>query len=45
MRKSPSPEIGLKKGSWTAEEDRKLIAYVEEHGHGSWRKLPLKAGM
>lgn len=35
---------GLKKGAWTADEDRKLIAYIEEHGEGGWRTLPQKAG-
>ena len=34
---------GLKNGSWTSEEDQKLVAYIEEHGHGSWQALPLKA--
>lgn len=35
---------GLKKGPWTPEEDQKLLAYIEENGHGSWRALPVKAG-
>ncbi|XP_051121986.1 transcription factor MYB106-like [Andrographis paniculata] len=35
----------LKKGPWTREEDQKLLAYIEEHGHGSWRSLPAKAGL
>lgn len=35
---------GLKKGPWTPEEDQKLLVYIEEHGHGSWRSLPDKAG-
>lgn len=37
-------KVGLKKGPWTAEEDQKLLAYIEEHGHGSWRALPEAAG-
>ncbi|KAD4983141.1 hypothetical protein R6Q59_002813 [Mikania micrantha] len=45
MGRSPSFEKGLKKGPWTTEEDRKLVAYIEEHGHGSWRALPVKAGL
>ncbi|XP_071709431.1 transcription factor MYB106-like [Rutidosis leptorrhynchoides] len=45
MGKPPSFEMGLKKGPWTSEEDQKLIAYIEQHGHGSWRTLPLKAGL
>ncbi|KAH6798089.1 myb domain protein 16 [Perilla frutescens var. hirtella] len=35
----------LKKGPWTREEDQKLLAYIQEHGHGSWRTLPTKAGL
>ncbi|WVZ01269.1 hypothetical protein V8G54_027338 [Vigna mungo] len=31
---------GLKKGSWTQEEDKKLIAYVTRYGHWNWRLLP-----
>ncbi|EYU34051.1 hypothetical protein MIMGU_mgv11b023747mg [Erythranthe guttata] len=44
MGRSPCcDKIGLKKGPWTPEEDNKLLAYIEEHGHGSWRALPSKA--
>ncbi|PNX79505.1 MYB-related protein 306-like protein, partial [Trifolium pratense] len=44
--RSPCCEkVGLKKGPWTPEEDQKLIAYIEEFGHGSWRALPAKAGL
>ncbi|XP_027362792.1 transcription factor MYB16-like [Abrus precatorius] len=46
MGRSPCCEKnGLKKGPWTPEEDQKLIAFIEEHGHGSWRALPAKAGL
>lgn len=34
----------LRKGPWTTDEDRKLVAYIQEHGHGSWRVLPKNAG-
>jgi len=45
MGRSPCCEkVGLKKGPWTPEEDKKLMAYIEEFGHGSWRALPSKAG-
>lgn len=45
MGRSPcGDKAGLKKGPWTPEEDQKLLAYIEEHGHGSWRSLPEKAG-
>ncbi|XP_047963707.1 transcription factor MYB16-like isoform X2 [Salvia hispanica] len=46
MGRSPCcDKIGLKKGPWTPEEDQKLLAYIEKHGHGSWRALPVKAGL
>ncbi|GAA0175790.1 homeodomain transcription factor [Lithospermum erythrorhizon] len=46
MGRSPCcDKVGLKKGPWTPEEDHKLLAYIEEHGHGSWRALPVKAGL
>uniref|UniRef100_A0ACD6A2N2 Uncharacterized protein n=1 Tax=Avena sativa TaxID=4498 RepID=A0ACD6A2N2_AVESA len=46
MGRSPCcDKIGLKKGPWTPEEDEKLLAHIEEHGHGSWRALPSKAGL
>ncbi|KAK6918960.1 SANT/Myb domain [Dillenia turbinata] len=36
---------GVKKGVWTAEEDRLLISYVNKHGHPNWRQLPKLAGL
>ncbi|XVF09041.1 hypothetical protein REPUB_Repub07fG0056300 [Reevesia pubescens] len=42
MGRSPT---GLKRGPWTPEEDQKLLAYIQKHGHGSWRSLPEKAGL
>ncbi|VAH38795.1 unnamed protein product [Triticum turgidum subsp. durum] len=46
MGRSPCcDKVGLKKGPWTPEEDEKLLAHIEEHGHGSWRALPSKAGL
>ncbi|KAL5212914.1 hypothetical protein ABZP36_023761 [Zizania latifolia] len=46
MGRSPccEKEAGLKKGPWTPEEDQKLLAYIDQHGHGCWRSLPAKAG-
>ncbi|KAK1315169.1 Transcription factor MYB3 [Acorus calamus] len=34
---------GLNKGSWTAEEDKILISYINAHGEGKWRNLPKRA--
>ncbi|KQJ82982.1 transcription factor MYB106 [Brachypodium distachyon] len=46
MGRSPCCEKeGLKKGPWTPEEDQKLLAYIEQQGHGCWRSLPAKAGL
>uniref|UniRef100_A0A803LSA9 Uncharacterized protein n=1 Tax=Chenopodium quinoa TaxID=63459 RepID=A0A803LSA9_CHEQI len=46
MGRSPCcDKLGLKKGPWTPEEDQKLLAYIEEHGHGNWRALPTKAAI
>ncbi|KAF8099189.1 hypothetical protein N665_0248s0018 [Sinapis alba] len=36
---------GLKKGEWTAEEDRMLVAYINKYGLGDWRTLPKRAGL
>ncbi|KFK30334.1 hypothetical protein AALP_AA7G248400 [Arabis alpina] len=36
---------GMRKGEWTAEEDEKLIAYINKHGIGDWRSLPIRAGL
>ncbi|KAF3439331.1 hypothetical protein FNV43_RR17608 [Rhamnella rubrinervis] len=46
MGRSPCcDENGLKKGPWTPEEDQKLVKYIQNHGHGSWRALPRLAGL
>ncbi|KAK6133736.1 hypothetical protein DH2020_032447 [Rehmannia glutinosa] len=44
-RSNSHEKLELKKGPWTREEDQKLLAFIEEHGHGSWRALPAKAGL
>ncbi|KAG0501265.1 hypothetical protein HPP92_001337 [Vanilla planifolia] len=38
-------KVGLNKGSWTPEEDVRLISYIRKHGHGNWRALPKQAGL
>ncbi|KAK9268481.1 hypothetical protein L1049_000232 [Liquidambar formosana] len=46
MGKTPCcDKNGLKKGPWTAEEDQKLIDYIQKHGQGRWRILPKNAGL
>ncbi|KAJ1376626.1 SANT/Myb domain [Sesbania bispinosa] len=46
MARTPScDKSGLRKGTWTAEEDRKLIAYVTRYGCWNWRQLPRFAGL
>ncbi|XP_020963193.1 transcription factor MYB8-like isoform X2 [Arachis ipaensis] len=47
MGRSPccSKDEDLKRGAWTAEEDKILIDYIRVHGHGRWRNLPQKAGL
>ncbi|RDX90620.1 Transcription factor MYB15, partial [Mucuna pruriens] len=45
MGRAPCDQNGLRKGAWTPEEDRKLIAYVTKYGHWNWRLLPKFAGL
>ncbi|KAK2433449.1 hypothetical protein QL285_018714 [Trifolium repens] len=46
MARTPScDKSGMRKGTWTAEEDRKLIAYVTRYGCWNWRQLPKFAGL
>ncbi|KAM0893299.1 hypothetical protein ACQ4PT_025177 [Festuca glaucescens] len=37
--------MGLKRGPWTAEEDKILVAHITSFGHGNWRALPKQAGL
>ncbi|KAJ1257583.1 hypothetical protein BS78_10G007400 [Paspalum vaginatum] len=47
MGRSPccDQDATVKKGPWTPEEDKLLVDYINEHGHGSWRRLPKLAGL
>ncbi|KAK2990276.1 hypothetical protein RJ640_014728, partial [Escallonia rubra] len=38
-------KVGLNRGRWTAEEDEKLMQYIQANGEGSWRSLPNNAGL
>ncbi|KAK4487489.1 hypothetical protein RD792_005871 [Penstemon davidsonii] len=40
-----SKVVGLKRGPWTAEEDKMLSEYVKREGEGRWRTMPQKAGL
>lgn len=46
MGRQPCCEkVGLKKGPWTADEDRKLVNFIAHYGHGCWREVPKLAGL
>ncbi|CAD6245734.1 unnamed protein product [Miscanthus lutarioriparius] len=36
---------GVKRGPWTAEEDKKLISFILTHGRCCWRTVPKLAGL
>ncbi|KAL6883784.1 hypothetical protein ACP4OV_011198 [Aristida adscensionis] len=36
---------GLRRGTWSPEEDQRLAAYIRQHGHPNWRALPRQAGL
>ncbi|CAA7060093.1 unnamed protein product [Microthlaspi erraticum] len=38
-------KLEVKKGPWTAEEDKKLINFILTNGHCCWRALPKLAGL
>ncbi|KDO75677.1 hypothetical protein CISIN_1g037956mg, partial [Citrus sinensis] len=40
-----SEKPSLRKGSWTPEEDRKLIAYIRRYGIWNWSEMPKYAGL
>jgi len=46
MRK-PSCDIklGKNKGTWSKQEDQKLIDYINKHGEVCWSTLPQAAGI
>ncbi|CAK9156926.1 unnamed protein product [Ilex paraguariensis] len=45
VRTPSSDKNGLKRGSWSDEEDNKLRAYIQKYGHWNWRQLPKFAGL
>ncbi|KAD7479275.1 hypothetical protein R6Q59_008148 [Mikania micrantha] len=38
-------ETSLKRGSWSAEEDHKLITYINKYGIWNWSQMPKFAGL
>ncbi|CAL9772000.1 unnamed protein product [Musa acuminata subsp. burmannicoides] len=38
-------KVGLKKGPWTAEEDKRLINFILTNGQCCWRAVPKLAGL
>lgn len=38
-------KFGMKKGAWSEDEDKKLKAFIETHGHPNWCELPKFAGI
>ncbi|WVZ54664.1 hypothetical protein U9M48_005429 [Paspalum notatum var. saurae] len=38
-------KVGIKKGPWTPEEDIILVSYIQEHGPGNWRAVPINTGL
>ncbi|XP_010268020.1 PREDICTED: protein ODORANT1-like [Nelumbo nucifera] len=38
-------KVGLKKGPWTADEDKKLINFILTNGQCCWRAVPKLAGL
>ncbi|TYJ27630.1 hypothetical protein E1A91_A07G200400v1 [Gossypium mustelinum] len=46
MRRQPCcDKVGLKKGPWTAEEDKKLFNFILTNGQCCWRAVPKLAGL
>ncbi|PKA60734.1 Protein ODORANT1 [Apostasia shenzhenica] len=38
-------KLRVKKGPWTAEEDKKLVSFILSNGHCCWRAVPKLAGL
>ncbi|PIN13463.1 Transcription factor, Myb superfamily [Handroanthus impetiginosus] len=44
-RKPCCEKEGIRRGAWTAEEDKILVDFITQNGHGTWRNLPKLAGL
>nr|WJZ68982.1 MYBSG6-4 [Gorteria diffusa] len=45
MRPGSNKGVQLRKGAWTAEEDKLLKNCIEKYGEGKWHLVPGKAGL
>ncbi|KAL7599053.1 hypothetical protein Lser_V15G22315 [Lactuca serriola] len=45
MTPSSSDGLGLKKGAWSAHEDKLLKDYIEQYGEGKWHLIPRRTGL
>ncbi|KAF8037897.1 hypothetical protein BT93_B0668 [Corymbia citriodora subsp. variegata] len=45
LRPNKSNNTRVKKGTWNAEEDQKLIAYIRRYGIWNWTHMPKPAGL
>lgn len=43
-KKGKMSTSGLKKGSWSHEEDQLLISYINKYGIWNWSQMPRFAG-
>ncbi|KAL3356891.1 hypothetical protein AABB24_017512 [Solanum stoloniferum] len=45
MNSSPMSSLGVRKGSWTDEEDFLLRKCIDKYGEGKWHLVPARAGL
>ncbi|KAF7849621.1 hypothetical protein BT93_L0466 [Corymbia citriodora subsp. variegata] len=45
FRHNKNSDTAVKKGTWSAEEDQKLIAYIRRYGIWNWTHMPKPAGL
>ncbi|KAL0341058.1 UNVERIFIED_CONTAM: Transcription factor [Sesamum radiatum] len=44
-KKACCEKEGLRRGAWSAEEDKILVDFITQNGHSTWRNLPQLAGL
>ncbi|CDO99656.1 unnamed protein product [Coffea canephora] len=45
VRSGKQEKLAVKKGPWSSDEDRKLIAYIKKYGIWNWNQMPEFAGL